>query len=173
MDQAEREGRAGSVAGGVVEDVAAEHRHEEGFIAGARAPTQGSAGQVREIADSERLRVAAVAPVGVEKAERAVLAAGFGGASEVGEGGVVPANEGHPRGGARTDVEGYARRGEVGGFAVEGMVRFVAPGKRDEVRREVEIHAFFRHPEARRRRRISSTKLVIAAETLRCLRSSG
>src|SRR5258708_5065003 len=94
------------------------------------APTERSAREIRQITNRERLQMAAVAPIGVEITERAVLAAGISGLAEVSEGGVMATEQSHPGGRSGADVEGNFCAREGGGFRVKRMANFVAPIQR-------------------------------------------
>ena len=75
----------------------------------------------------------AVAPIGIQVAERAGFFAGLGGGAEIGKGVVVFANEGLPGGGAGADVKGDFGLRKLRGFLGERMVRLVTPVHGDEL----------------------------------------
>ena len=74
--------------------------------------------------------MAAVAPIGVEKTNRAEFFPGLRGGAQIGERVVVPADEGLPRRSAGADVKGNFRLGKLRGFLCKRMIRLVTPVQR-------------------------------------------
>src|SRR5690349_19912755 len=73
MGQTEAEGGFGSSLCRIVEDIADEYRHQQRTIVRSRAPTDCGANKVGQVTDCERLRMAAIAPIGIEITQRAVF----------------------------------------------------------------------------------------------------
>ena len=96
MRPAKRERRLGRVAGRILENIAAQNWNQFCLVKGFGAPTQRRAGKAGEMTDGERLRVAAVAPIGDEITNGTVPAPGLGGGAQVGQCVVMPANQGLP-----------------------------------------------------------------------------
>src|SRR5689334_16084779 len=77
--------------------------------------------------DGQWMGVATVAPIGDEETGGAVLETGAGGVFEICFSVVEAADQGHPGGRSRADVEWNSGTLELRGFLCERMIRFVPP----------------------------------------------
>ena len=77
MGETKRVSRFSRGTGRVLKHVAVDDGNEQFFVIAGGAPAYRRSKKIGQVTDSERLGMAAIAPIGVEIAERAMLATGF------------------------------------------------------------------------------------------------
>src|ERR1039458_3326871 len=80
--------------------------------------------------------MAAVAPVGVKKTNRAEFVSGLGGGAKIGQRIVMPAQQRLPRRGAGADVKWNFRPGKLCSFFFKRVAGLVTPVQRDDLLRK-------------------------------------
>ena len=83
--------------GRILENIAAQNRHQESLVKGPFGPGYRRPHQEQWQADRQGLGMAAIAPFRVQVAGGAIAAAGLGGATQIDKRSVVPAEQRHPR----------------------------------------------------------------------------
>jgi len=84
-------------AGRVLKNVAVDDGNEQFFIVARGAPAYGGAEEERKVTDGQRLRMAAIAPIGIEVAQCAVLLTSTRCTAQIRKRSVMSANQAHPR----------------------------------------------------------------------------
>src|SRR5208282_2761514 len=114
-------------SGRVVENIAAQNWNQFRLVKGFGTPAQRSPGEIGKITDGQRLRMAAVAPIGDKITQRAVYVSSPGGGTQICQRVVVPANQCLPGRSAGADVEWNFRPGKCCSFFFKWMIRFITP----------------------------------------------
>src|SRR6185369_9546133 len=96
---------------------------------GLPAPAYCRSHQEREITHCQRLGMSAIPPIGIQEADCSMFASGRRGLTQIRKGVVMPADQSHPRRGARTNVKRDFGAREAVGFAVEWMTLLISPVK--------------------------------------------
>ena len=75
----------------------------------------------------------AVAPIGIQEAERAELFSGLRRRAEIGQRVVMPPQQRLPGGSSGANIKRHPRAGKLCGFVGKRMIRFIAPIQRDKI----------------------------------------